>query len=159
MTGVLGYSFHDRRTGRGRLVDYKLPPGDDPASDLFQVCVYALAHHVQHGSEPGAAVLYLHPYRQVIEKSWEQVHAERHLVYNLLASLREWAAYEEVSRRGLKPPGEPAYCDVCRWNKQCMKRLGPKHEGRRLIANWSGFSPGAAAARRQDRSLFTGQPC
>jgi CRISPR/Cas system-associated exonuclease Cas4 (RecB family) len=136
VTGSLDYVFYDWRTGRNRIIDYKLTPADKPSNDLFQVCVYALMHHVQHGTEPGVGVLYLHPNRQMIEKPWEQVFAERHVIYILLASMREWVAYDEKQRHGLKPPGEPIYCDVCRWKDQCIKRLGAKHEGRQLT-NWN----------------------
>jgi CRISPR/Cas system-associated exonuclease Cas4 (RecB family) len=151
VTGVLDYVFYDWRTGRNRIIDYKLTPADKPANDLFQVCVYALMHHVQHGTEPGVGVLYLHPTRQMIEKPWEQVYAERHVVYNLLASMRDWVAYDEAASQGLKAPGEPIYCDVCRWNDQCVQRLGPKHEGRRLT-NWNIPDPatGQAISRSKD---------
>jgi hypothetical protein len=140
VTGSASYAFYDRRDGRHRIVDYRLTPPEDPTNDLFQVCVSALLHRAQHGTKPGAAVLYLHPFGQLVERPWEQVYAERHLVYNLLASLREWEAYQEASRRGLKPTGEPSHCEVCRWNKQCAKRLGPKHEGRQMI-DWGNSVP------------------
>lgn len=129
VTGRLDYVFYDWRTTHNRIVDYKLTPADKPAADLFQVCLYALMHHVQHRTEPDVGVLYLHPSRQMAEKPWEQVYAERHVVYNLLASMREWVCYDEKAGTGLKPPGEPVYCDVCRWNRECVERLGPKHEG------------------------------
>jgi uncharacterized protein len=144
VTGVLDYVFYDWRSGRNRIVDYKLTPADTPTNDLFQVCVYALMHHVQHATEPGAAVLYLHPSRQMIEKSWEQVHAERSVIYNLLASMREWVLYDEAGRDGLKPPGEPVYCGACRWRDQCVQRLGPKHEGGRLT-HWTADGPAQVA--------------
>jgi uncharacterized protein len=138
LTGLLDHAFYDRRSGRDRIVDYRLTSAEDPANDLFQVCVFALIHHVQYGTEPGAVVLYLHPFRQLVEKSWDEVHAGRHAVYNLLASLRDWVAYDEATVHGLKPPGDPSHCEVCRWNKLCEKQLGPKHEGRR-VTDWSGY--------------------
>jgi CRISPR/Cas system-associated exonuclease Cas4 (RecB family) len=124
VSGILDYVFYDWRTAHNRILDYKLTPALQPTGDLFQVCVYALMHHVQHRTEPDAGVLYLHPERCMAEKSWEQVHAERHKVYNLLASMREWIAYDEQGGTGLKPPGDPIYCDGCRWRDECVVRLG-----------------------------------
>jgi hypothetical protein len=132
VSGTLDYVFYDWRATHHRIIDYKLTPADKPANDLLQVSVYALMHHVQHHTEPGAGVLYLHPTRQMFEKTWEEIHARRHVVFNLLASMREWVRYDEKTGQGLKPPGEPLFCDVCRWRKQCVQRLGPKHEGQRL---------------------------
>jgi hypothetical protein len=152
VTGVLDYVFYDWRTGRNRIIDYKLTPADKPSNDLFQVCIYALMHHVQHGTEPGVGVLYLHPARQMIEKTWEQVFAERHVVYNLLASMREWVAYDESTRSGTKPPGEPVYCDVCRWRDICESRLGPKYQGRRLT-NWNSPDADNRLSERCDLAL------
>jgi CRISPR/Cas system-associated exonuclease Cas4 (RecB family) len=145
VTGILDYVFYDWRTTHNRIIDYKLTPADQPTNDLFQVCIYALMHHVQHRTEPDVGVLYLHPARQMVEKAWEQVFAERHVVFNLLASMREWVRYDEVTGQGLKPPGEPVYCGVCRWNEQCVQRLGPKHEGGRL-SHWTDSSPRATLA-------------
>lgn len=139
VTGILDYVFYDWRTANHRIIDYKLTPADKPANDLFQVCVYALMHHVQHRTEPDVGVLYLHPARQMIEKPWEQVFTERHKVFNLLASMREWVSYHEKTGKGLHPPGEPVYCPVCKWDEQCVKRLGPKHEGQRL-EHWTASS-------------------
>lgn len=141
VTGILDYVFYDWRTAHNRIIDYKLTVADKPTNDLFQVCLYALMHHVQHKTEPDVGVLYLHPARQMFEKSWEQVYAERHVVYNLLASMREWVRYDTKTGRGLKPPGEPLYCAVCRWNKECVRKLGAKHEGQRL-AHWRAESTG-----------------
>jgi CRISPR/Cas system-associated exonuclease Cas4 (RecB family) len=149
VTGVLDYVFYDWRMGRNRIIDYKLMPADKPANDLFQACVYALMHHVQHGTEPGVGVLYLHPQRQMIEKTWEQIYAERHVIYNLLASMRDWVAYDETMKQGLKPPGEPIYCSVCRWNNECERRLGPKNEGRHMT-DWTGA---VAGAQQEARSI------
>jgi hypothetical protein len=131
VTGVLDYVFFDWRAGRHRIIDYKLTFADKPADDLFQVCVYALMHHAQHRTEPGAGVLYLHPTRHMIEKPWDQVYAGRQVVYDLLASMRAWVQYDEASGQGKKPPGEPLYCAVCRWSGRCERRLGPKGEGQR----------------------------
>jgi hypothetical protein len=143
VSGVLDYVFYDWRTAHNRILDYKLTPARQPSSDLFQVCVYALMHHVQHRSEPDVGVLYLHPERRMVEKPWEQVHSERHKVYNLLASMRDWVGYDEQGGRGLKPPGDPVHCDGCRWRNECVERLGPKHEGARL-AHWTDSNAGAA---------------
>lgn len=133
--GELDYVFYDWRTGCKRIIDYKLTPSDTPASDLFQVSVYALMHNVQHKTEADVGILYLHPARQMLEKRWEEVYADRHKMYDFLGSLREWIDYDEHNQTGLKPPGEPIYCASCRWNKTCTERLGPKNEGERL-SHW-----------------------
>ena len=56
VTGTLDYVFYDWRTERHRILDYKLTPGGQPTNDLFQVCVYALMHHAQHGTAPDVGV-------------------------------------------------------------------------------------------------------
>lgn len=129
VTGAIDYVFFDWRTQSHRIIDYKLTPASDPNSDLFQVCAYSLMHHHQHGTRPGAAVFYLHPERKVAEKTWEQVHGERHKVYDLLASMVGWSRYDPRTRAGLKPPGMPSMCGQCKWNRECEARLGPKTEG------------------------------
>lgn len=152
VTGILDYVFYDWRSAGNRVVDYKLTPADKPSDDLFQVSLYALMHHVQHRTEPGAGVLYLHPKRQMVEKSWERIHAERGTAFDLLASMREWVRYDEKSGQGLKPPGEPLYCAVCRWKDECVQRLGPKHEGQRLD-HWSQSRAGPAREPRIDARI------
>jgi CRISPR/Cas system-associated exonuclease Cas4 (RecB family) len=154
VTGALDYVFYDWRTAQNRIVDYKLTPADQPSNDLFQVCIYALMHHVQHRTRPDVGVLYLHPKREMVEKPWERVHAERHVVFNLLASMREWADYDEATGAGLKPPGEPLYCGGCRWNGECVRRLGPKHEGSRL----SHWTPETDAGRRPEPAVDVREP-
>ncbi len=139
-------------TAHQRIIDYKLTPADRPADDLFQVCLYALMHHVQHGTQPDVGVLYLHPNRQMIEKPWEQVYDERHVVYNLLASMHAWVRFDEEMRGGTKPPGEPLYCKVCRWRDECVRRLGPKHEGQRLTL-WTPVTTGRHSPNRRLRSV------
>jgi CRISPR/Cas system-associated exonuclease Cas4 (RecB family) len=129
VTGVLDYVFHDWRSGRDRILDYKLlPPAD---ADKFQVGIYALMHHVQHGTEPSAGVLYLHPRRELHELSWDDVRGSRATVFNLLASMREWVGYDEAEKKGLKPPGKPDVCPRCKWRHECVRRLGPVTEGER----------------------------
>jgi hypothetical protein len=134
ITGILDYVFYDWRTAHHRIIDYKLTPAGEPSNDLFQVGLYALMHHVQHRTEPDVGVLYLHPDRLMVEMTWSQVHGQRHKLFDLLASMAEWQRYDEADGKGLKPPGEPSCCSVCRWDKngQCARRLGPKHEGHRL---------------------------
>ena len=131
VAGILDFVFYDWRRARRRMIDYKLTPGHRPANDLFQVCIYVLMHHVQHGTEPDVGVLYLHPQRQMVEKPWEQIHAERHTIYDLLASMAAWVCYDERAGRGRKPVGEPSVCGHCRWNEVCTRRLGPKSSGAR----------------------------
>jgi DNA helicase HerA-like ATPase len=130
VNGILDYLFYDWRRGQRRIIDYKLAPGTQPSMDLYQVCVYALMHHMQHQTEPDVGVLYLHPSRHMKEMTWEQVYAQRHTVYDLLASMAAWVQYDEKAAQGLKPPGEPVYCTQCRWSEKCVSRLGPTNEGR-----------------------------
>ncbi|MBV8270535.1 MAG: DUF853 family protein [Planctomycetaceae bacterium] len=134
VVGVLDYVFYDWRTAHHRIIDYKLTPAGEPSNDLFQVALYAQMHNVQHRTEPDVGVLYLHPERLMVELTWEQVRGQRHKLFDLLASLAEWVRYDEASGSGLKPPGEPSYCPLCKWDKggACASRLGPKHEGRKF---------------------------
>lgn len=127
--GRLDYVFYDWRTTRRRIIDYKLTPADRPANDISQISLYALMHHVQHHTEPDVAVLYLHPRRVLEERTWDAIQTQRYQTYDFLASIGAWLQYDENSGTGLKPPGEPAYCDACPWQSQCTARLGPKHEG------------------------------
>jgi len=138
VTGVLDYVFYDWRTARQRILDYKLTPAGEPSNDLFQVALYALMHHIQHRTEADVGLLYLHPERKMLEMSWDQVHGQRYKLFDLLASMAAWHRYDEKEGTGLKPPGEPSYCPLCKWdqNDQCLKRLGPKHEGNRLT-HWA----------------------
>jgi uncharacterized protein len=149
VTGTLDYVFYDWRTAHHRVIDYKLTPAGEPSNDLFQVALYALMHNVQHGTTPDVGVLYLHPERRMVELSWDQVHGQRHKLFDLLASMAEWVRYDEASGTGLKPPGEPSWCPHCKWDRQgqCLSRLGPKHEGARLH-HWAdaAASPSATAA-------------
>ncbi|MCA9013427.1 MAG: DUF853 family protein, partial [Planctomycetaceae bacterium] len=153
VVGILDYFFFDPRTQGQRILDYKLLPAVHISDDLMQVCMYALMHHQQHGTKPGAGVLYLFPERLLVEKAWEEIWAERAKSYNLLASMREWETYDETSGKGCKPPGEPSWCDTCRWKKVCEVRLGPKCEGVRLdhwnsvVAQSSSATPVALCER------------
>jgi uncharacterized protein len=147
VTGTLDYVFYDWRTAHHRIIDYKLTQAGEPSNDLFQVALYALMHNVQHRTTPDVAVLYLHPERRMVELSWDQVHGQRHKLFDLLASLAEWVRYDEAAGTGLKPPGEPSYCPLCKWDKQgqCLSRLGPKHEGVRLH-HWADAAAGTAGS-------------
>ncbi len=132
LTGRLDYVFHDWRSSNLRIVDYKLAPAQNPHKDRFQISVYALMYHHQHGYACDATVFYLHPTRQLEELSWPQIDQERDGVYRLLASMNEWAKYDPMDRSepaGLLPPGDMTYCDVCRWRTRCEKTLGPKDRG------------------------------
>ncbi|HSR96196.1 MAG TPA: helicase HerA-like domain-containing protein, partial [Kofleriaceae bacterium] len=119
------------RVGKHRIFDYKLTPPTSPEKDLFQIHTYALMHDHQHKTRPDLAVFYLHPKRQLFEARWEQVHAQRNVVYGLLASMVGWSRYDEATGTGLKPPGNPSHCAQCRWSSVCEARLGPKSEGAR----------------------------
>ena len=141
VTGILDYVFFDWRAGGHRIIDYKLTPAHEPTGDLFQVGLYALMHNLQHRTEADVGVLYLHPQRLMAEMSWERVHAARHQVFDLLASMAGWVRFDEANGTGLKPPGEPTACAHCKWDRdnRCVQRLGPKHEGQRLH-HWSDIS-------------------
>lgn len=143
VTGTLDYVFYDWRTAHHRVIDYKLTPAGEPSNDLFQVALYALMHNVQHGTTPDVGVLYLHPERRMVELSWDQVHGQRHKLFDLLASMSGWVRYDEASGTGLKPPGEPSWCPHCKWDRQggCLTRLGPKHEGERYH-HWADAASG-----------------
>lgn len=131
VTGAIDYVFYDWRIGAHRIIDYKLLPPDHSNKDLFQVSAYALMHHHQHGTKPAASVFYLHPKRHVVERKWDQVQKEQHKVYSYLASMVGWLNYDEASGSGLKPRGNPIWCEGCRWsrNGQCEQRLGNKLQG------------------------------
>lgn len=131
VTGAIDYVFYDWRISSHRIIDYKLIPADHQNKDLFQVCAYALMHHHQHRTQPSACVFYLHPKKTMVEMKWPEVYANRHKVYTQLASMVGWSRYDEVTKSGLKPKGNPIWCGGCRWNKgnECERRLGPKHEG------------------------------
>ena len=129
ITGRLDYVFFDWRSNSLRILDYKLTPASSPDNDLFQVMTYALLYHHQHRYECSAEVFYLHPQRHLVDIPWAQVYAERHKVYDLLASMVEWADYNADNKTGLHPPGKPHYCAHCRWKNVCEQRLGHKSEG------------------------------
>ncbi len=131
IVGILDYVFYDWRKARHRIIDYKLTPAGEPQSDLFQVCIYALMHHAQHGTQADAAVLYLHPQRSMVERDWEGLYADRAIIERLLASMVAWCDYDAERGQGLKPPGDSAYCDWCPWREQCEARLGDRREGGR----------------------------
>lgn len=124
ITGRLDYVFYDWQRDRHRIVDYKLTPGLSVEADLYQVCVYALMHHQQHGTKPDVELLYLHPNRMVREMPWEEVYGRRHEVYDLLASMVQWQDFQAEPPHGLHPPGNSAYCATCLYSKRCSSRLG-----------------------------------
>ncbi|ADV62084.1 AAA ATPase [Isosphaera pallida ATCC 43644] len=130
--GILDYIFYDRRRAGHWIIDYKLTPAHHPNNDLFQVSLYSLMHDIQHDTQPGVAVTYLHPQPQRFELSWDQVKANAPIVHNLLASMREWSRYDETTQTGLKPPGEPSICPSCRWRHECVARLGHRLDGARV---------------------------
>jgi hypothetical protein len=129
ITGKLDYVFFDWRCNSLRILDYKLTPASSPDNDQFQVITYALLYHHQHQYECDAGVFYLHPERSLVEMPWAQVWSERHKVYDLLASMADWALYDPASKQGLHPRGNIHYCERCRWRKVCDDRLGPLDEG------------------------------
>jgi uncharacterized protein len=129
--GSLDYIYFDYRQQRHRVIDFKLQRPDAVSKDLLQTALYALMHHQQHGTSPDAAVMYLHPERQVVDQSWDQVSHNQTKVYDLLASMSAWVRFNEVAGTGTKPPGNPDLCARCPWNRGgvCEKRLGAHGEG------------------------------
>ncbi|WP_182870933.1 PD-(D/E)XK nuclease family protein [Rhodopirellula sp. JC639] len=136
ITGRLDYLYYDWRRGGHRIIDYKLTPGLSVDADLYQICIYALMHHQQHGTRPDVALHYLYPQRMIREMSWQEVYDRRHEVYDLLASMTQWQDYSDQPPRGLHPPGNAAYCSTCRYRKQCNDRLGAVGIGERTN-RWS----------------------
>lgn len=138
ITGRLDYVFYDWRVKNHRILDYKLTPSDHPNNDLFQVVTYALMHHHQHQTKPDVAVFYLHPKRRLVEMPWSQVFAQRYRVYDLLASMAQWARFDPSNGTGFRPPGDITYCPTCPWDRDgyCQAQLGAKSLGERL-AGWS----------------------
>lgn len=159
VTGTLDYVFYDWRTAHHRVIDYKLTPAGEPSNDLFQVSLYALMHNVQHGTTPDVGVLYLHPERRMVELSWDQVHGQRHKLFDLLASMAEWVRYDASSGVGLQPPGEPSWCPHCKWDKkgECLSRLGPKHEGARFH-HWADGASGPSKAGSHEPTVGVREP-
>ncbi|WP_425615847.1 PD-(D/E)XK nuclease family protein [Anatilimnocola sp. NA78] len=131
--GALDYIHFDYRSATSRIIDFKLTSSETSSKDLLQASLYSLMHHQQHGTQSDAAVFYLHPERKVFEKPWPKIQQDRSKVFDLLHSMARWSDYDETTGQGLKPPGEPALCHACPWNKngECEKRLGPKQSGER----------------------------
>lgn len=129
--GSLDYIYFDYRHQRHRVIDFKLQRPDAVSKDLLQTTLYSLMHHQQHGTSPDAAVMYLHPERQVVDQSWAQVSQNQTKVYDLLASMSAWVRYDEVTGKGTKPPGNVDLCGRCPWNRGgvCEKRLGAHGDG------------------------------
>ncbi len=136
--GILDYIYFDYRQNSKRIIDYKLLPPDAISKDLMQVSLYSLMHQKAHGTQADAAVFYLSHRREMHSLPWQQIHAERFKVYDLLASMAAWSNYDEATQTGLKPPGEPALCKHCTWNRgdRCQQRLGPYRDGVR-DTRWS----------------------
>lgn len=132
VVGRLDYVFFDRRSDRLRILDYKLGPASSVDKDRFQVAAYATLYRRQHGYASDAGVLYLHPERVLVDLPWSEVQELRHGVYDLLASMVEWARFDPAAGTGLRPPGNVAWCAACRWRRVCENRLGEKSLGESL---------------------------
>lgn len=139
VNGAIDCIFRDLTTGAERILDYKLTPASQPSKDVLQSALYALMHHQQHRSTPSVCVVYLHPEVRNVSVEWPRLLADRDVVLRLLASMAEWAEFDEKTGGGLKPPGEPALCQACRWRNECETRLGPKAEG-----GWAAIAPSSA---------------
>jgi hypothetical protein len=163
VVGVLDYVFYDWRNGRRRILDYKLTPSGQPTNDLFQVSIYALMHDVQHRTRPDSGVLYLYPERRMVEKSWEQIDAQRQEIYDLLGSMCAWVRFNERSGEGLRPPGAPSYCATCKWRRECARRLGPTEQGDRIRGAVQSCEPrgdvgeGNGVGKRAETRVTNGQ--
>ncbi|MCA9080450.1 MAG: DUF853 family protein [Planctomycetaceae bacterium] len=129
VTGALDYVFFDWRSRSMRILDYKLTPAESPHKDQIQVATYALLYHHQHQYQCDAGVFYLFPERNLVELTWQDVYAQRHLVYDLLASMVAWSQYDAAAGQGLHPPGDETFCESCSWRTDCVDRLGPKSQG------------------------------
>jgi hypothetical protein len=129
--GSIDTLFFDWRTGRPRILDFRVTPDAGADGDVVQASTWALVHHRQHESRPDVTVHYLRPAPKKVERKWEEVSSARAAVFDHLASLVAWETYDEASRKGLLPPGEPSRCGGCSWRDQCEERLGPKSEGER----------------------------
>lgn len=138
LRGILDYIFFDYRVDTHRIIDFKLTPPNGKSNDTLQVSLYALMYDKQHDHQTSASVLYLYPVREMTTVSWEDVEKRRPRIFDLLSSMAAWSKYDESTKQGLKPPGEPGMCSACPWNKngQCEARLGPKTDGLRLD-DWS----------------------
>ena len=136
LAGSIDTVFHDWRTGRPRIVDVRVSRDADAFDDLVHVSTVALAHHHQHASAPDVTVLYLQPGSSRVERTWEQIAEARPQVYDHLASIVAWEAFDEGTGNGLLPPGRPARCGGCQWSDQCVQRLGPKETGARA-SEWA----------------------
>lgn len=154
VTGIVDHVFYDWRKRRHRILDYKLTPSDRPDADLVQVSTYALMHDRQHGTKPDVAVYYLHPERRMVERTWEDVDAGRAAIYDALASMVAWEAFDEATGAGLRPPGDPSACGGCTWRRECERRLGPKADGERVLRWTQGF----AAGREVDPPIAVHRP-
>jgi hypothetical protein len=141
ITGSIDHVYEDWRSGRHRVLEYKLTPPSPIHGDLMQVSAYALLHDRQHSTRPDVALFYLLPEHRVFEKSWNEVWNERDKVYDYIASLAAWESYDEHSRRGIKPPGDTSACAICPWAATCEARLGPKSEGE-FVHDWEESAPG-----------------
>lgn len=136
LNGSIDFMFFDWRTGRQRILDFQLAADGDAAGDLGQASTCAVAHQRQHDSRPDVTVYTLRPARKKVERTWEQVAESRAEVFDHLASVVAWEAYDAKRHSGLLPPGRPSLCGGCRWRDQCEPRLGPKSAGERA-RGWS----------------------
>ncbi|MGF1466097.1 MAG: helicase HerA-like domain-containing protein [Sandaracinaceae bacterium] len=145
ITGSLDHLYYDWRLGAYRVLEYKLTPRSPLHGDLVQASAYALLHNHQHGTRPAVAVFYLLPQQhEILEKTWEEVYAERGKVYNYIGSMVAWERFDERSGEGLRPFGVPTVCSTCPWDKQCVRRLGPKDHGD-LLSTWEDLTSGDRA--------------
>lgn len=141
VAGPIDCGFFDWRTGRQRILDFRLAPDSDAAGDLVQASTTALVHQRQHDTRPDVAIHYVRSGRKV-ERSWDETEKARVDVFDHLSSLVAWETYDETTRTGLLPPGRPDRCAGCRWRDQCEQRLGPKKAGERARGWTDRFASG-----------------
>lgn len=136
VAGSIDTAFFDWRTGRHRILDFRVSRDADALDDVVQASTVAMAHQLQHASTPDVTVHYLQPRPSRASRTWEEIHAARVEVYDHLASLIAWEAFDAETGAGLLPPGRPGRCGGCRWSDQCATRLGPKETGARA-SEWA----------------------
>ena len=94
----------------------------------------------------------------MVELTWAQVHGQRHKMFDLLASMAGWVRYDEATGTGLKPPGEPSYCPLCKWDKGRPVPRTARPQARGPPAHALVRRGGGAASREPSRRVGVREP-